>query len=131
MFVGIAAFSLTSYGVQHVFFNKQKIDIVLVSAASMVNSTCPIMVDRDTRLDNAVALPGKVLQYNYTLTSIQKSDIDTGSVKKLITPRLLNNVQSSQEMKVFRDNKATLAYNYQDMSGVYVMRILITPEMYL
>jgi hypothetical protein len=38
-----------------------------MAAANELNKSCLMMVDQDTRLDNAVALPENVFQYNYTL----------------------------------------------------------------
>ena len=52
-------------------FNKS-----LVQTASELNKICPFMVDRDTRLDNALALPHNVFQYNYTLINILKDSIN-------------------------------------------------------
>ncbi len=34
--------------------------------ASEINKSCPMMIDKETQFDNALAMPGKVFQYNYT-----------------------------------------------------------------
>ena len=60
--IGIAIGILSVAIVQQLFFKPQSYDKVMMQAASELNKTCPIMVDQDTRLDNAIALPGNVLQ---------------------------------------------------------------------
>src|SRR3954451_22421489 len=64
MVVGAIAFGLSYWGVQEIFFKPPSFDKVMMTAASELNKTCPIMVDHDTRLDNAVALPDNAIQYN-------------------------------------------------------------------
>ena len=48
----------------------------MMAAASELNKSCPMMVDQDTRLDNAIALPENVFQYNYTLVNLTKDELD-------------------------------------------------------
>jgi hypothetical protein len=89
------------------------------------------MVDQDTRLDNAVALPGNVFQYNYTLVNLEKSEVNIDTVKKYIEPGIINNVKTSPDLKAYRDNKVTMAYYYKDKNGVFVLKISVTPDMYV
>ena len=88
------------------------------------------MVDRDTRLDNAVALPGNILQYNYTLINLDKSEVNVDTVNKYVAPGIINNVRTNPELKVYRDNKVTMDYAYRDKNGVFVLKISVTPDMY-
>jgi hypothetical protein len=102
----------------------------MMEAASELNKTCPFMVDKDTRLDNAAALPGNIFQYNYTLVNLDKSEVNVDTVKKYVEPGLINNVKTSPGLKVYRDNKVTMAYNYRDKNGVFVLKITVTPDLY-
>lgn len=89
------------------------------------------MVDRDTRLDNAVALPGNILQYNYTLVNLDKSEVNVDTVNKYVVPGIINNVRTNPGLKVYRDNKVTMDYAYKDKNGVFVLKISVTPDMYM
>ncbi len=91
---------------------------------------CPIMVDQETRLDNAIALPENSLQYNYTLVNIESTEVNPDTVKKYIEPGIINLVKSSPDMKIYRDNKTTIIYNYRDKNGVFILKLVVTPEMY-
>ena len=128
--VGMVAFGLAYFGVQQIFFKAPTFDKAMMQAASELNKTCPIMVDQDTRLDNAVALPDNIFQYNYTLVNLDKSEVNLDTVKKYIEPGLINTVKTNPDLKLYRDNKVTMAYNYRDKSGVFVLKISVTPDLY-
>src|SRR5258706_10879123 len=74
--VGIVVFALSYFAIQQIFFKPVTFDKAMMKAASELNKTCPIMVDQDTRLDNAVTLPDNVFQYNYTLVNLDKSQVN-------------------------------------------------------
>ncbi|NCD00137.1 MAG: zinc ribbon domain-containing protein [Bacteroidia bacterium] len=122
-------FSIAFYSVQYLFPN-HSIDNDMMSVASGINKTCPIMVDSETRLDNTIALPDKVFQYNYTLVNMDKSDVDTLSMKNYLEPIIINLVKSSPQMEFQRDNKWTLNYCYKDKNGLHLLMLVIKPEMY-
>ena len=102
----------------------------MMEAASELNKTCPIMVDKDTQLDNAVAMPDNVFQYNYTLVNLEKSQVNIDTVKKYIEPGLINSVKTNPDLKNYRDNKVTMAYSYKDKNGVFILKISVTPDLY-
>jgi hypothetical protein len=128
--VGVLAFAITYFAVQHFFFKPPTFDKMLMDAASELNKTCPFMVDEETRLDNAVALPGKVFQYNYTLIEYEIDEISVDTAQKYLVPSIINNVKSNPDLQTFRDNQVTLTFNYKDKNGVFIMKFSVTPEMY-
>ena len=128
--VGIVVFGLSYFAVQQLFFKPVSFDKAMMQAASELNKTCPIMVDRDTRLDNAVALPDNIFQYNYTLVNLDKSEVNIDTVKKYFEPGLINNVKTNPDLKAYRDNKVTMAYYYKDKNGEFVLKISVTPDLY-
>lgn len=128
--VGILAFYLAYFAMQQLFFKTHTFDKAMMEAASELNKSCPIMVDRETRLDNAAAMPNNIFQYNYTLINFDKSEVNIDTVKKYVEPALINNVRSNPDLKLYRDNKVTMAYNYRDKNGVFVLKINITPDLY-
>jgi len=112
------------------FFRKPAFDKALMEIASELNKTCPIMVDAETRLDNSMALPNNIFQYNYTLVNIDKDSVNIEEARKYLEPTIINVVKTNPEMKVFRDNKTTMNYSYKDKSGIFLLTISITPEKY-
>lgn len=128
--VGIIAFGLAYFLVQQVFFKPPSYDKVMMKAASELNKTCPIMVDQSTRLDNAFASLENAFQYNYTLVDLTKAEVNPDTVRKYIEPGLINNVKTNPDLKIFRDNKTTVIYNYRDKNGEFVVKFSVTPEQY-
>ena len=105
-------------------------DKMLVDAANEVNKNCPMVVDKETRLDNAVALPNKCFQYNYTLVNLVKDSLDTSYIKEFLTPKAINALKTNPSLKPFRDNKVTMCYMYKDKNDQYVCSIKVKPEDY-
>ena len=128
--VGLIVGGLTFVLVQQLFFKEPTYDELMMKAASEINKSCPIMVDHETRLDNAVALPENVFQYNYTLVNMEKAAIDVPRLENYLRPTLINNVKTNPDMKINRDNKTTMGYYYKDRHGEFLFKILITPDLY-
>ncbi len=103
----------------------------LSQAVSEVNRRCPMMVDQETRLDNAIALPGNEFQYNYTLINTSSNSIDVSTVESLMRPTLLNMIKTTPELKVFRDYRTTMSYSYKDRSGLFLFKLSFRAEEYL
>ena len=128
--VGIIAFGLSYFAVQHFFFEKPSFDKAMMELASEMNKSLPIMLDKDTRLDNAVAMPNNVLQYNYTLINLLESDVNAEDIRNQMEPVLTNVIKTNPEMKIYRDHKTTFAYSYKDKNGVFILKINIPPALY-
>tara|TARA_R110002049_G_scaffold2511_8_gene18413 strand:+ start:139 stop:573 length:435 start_codon:yes stop_codon:yes gene_type:complete len=116
--------------IQQFFFKSPSFDQAMMEAASELNKSCPIMVDKETRLDNAVALPENTFQYNYTLVNAEKASVDIEYLTNYLEPALINNVKTSPDLKVFRDQKTTMAYYYKDMNGEFITKIEVTANEY-
>ncbi len=118
------------FAIQQFYFKTPSYDKVMMDVASELNKTCPIMVDRETRFDNAIALPDNIFQYNYTLVNVEKVTVKPKEIKQHLEPNLVNFVKTSPQMKTQRDFKTTLNYNYKDKNGEYLFLITITPDKY-
>jgi hypothetical protein len=127
--IGIVGFGLSYFVSQQFFYKSVSFDKTMMEAASELNKTCPVMIDKETRLDNT-ATAGNVFNYNFTLVNVSKSEISIDTIKKYTEPGLINNVKTNPDLKIFRDNNITLEYNYRDKDGVFVMKISVTPDMY-
>jgi hypothetical protein len=126
----LATFFIISCGAESGGDNKDVYNKELMTAASEINKSCPIMVDAETRLDNAVAMPNTTFAYNYTLVNIENGTLDTTELKKVLTPGMQNNIRTSPAMKSMRDIGCSFVYNYRDKKGIYMLSIIITPEDY-
>ncbi len=129
--IGLAVGLIVAFLVKQFVFAPPSFDKVMMQAASTINESCPIMVDQDTRLDNAIALPDNILQYNYTLVNWIKDSIDLKAFEDYMRPMILNNVKTNPDLKIYRDNKTTMAYNYTDMNGEFIIKISISADQYL
>jgi hypothetical protein len=112
------------------FFKTPSIDKVLTETANQVNKSCPVIIDKETRLDGVLALPDHIFQYNYTLVNKGKSEVNADTLKAYLEPRIVNNTKTNPDLKGFRDNKTTLVYNYSDKNGVFIFKITVTPDLY-
>ena len=124
--VGLTVMTLVQQGCS----NQISFDKAMMEAASELNTSCPIMVDGETRLDNAMALPDKVFQYNYTLINMEKASVNIDELASYLEPIIVNNVKTNPDLKIYRDNKITMAYYYKDKNGVYLTKIEATPDKY-
>lgn len=106
------------------------VDKQLVKVANEMNKSCPMNIDEFTILKNVIALPNKTIQYNYTLVGIKKSDVKIDTLKKYFFPTVLQNAKTNPGMKMFRDNKVTINYYYDDKDGKFVTEYIVKPEMY-
>lgn len=128
--VGMVFFGISYFAVQQIFFQVPSFDKVMMNAASEINKTCPIMVDRETRLDNVIALPENTLQYNYTLINLTKDQVNIDELKEYIKPAIINNIKTNPDMKAYRENKTTMAYYYKDKNGISLFKLTVTAEDY-
>jgi hypothetical protein len=106
------------------------LDKVMLKAAEEINKNCPIMVDSETRLDNAMALPGKKLVYYYTMINYAKEELDVDIFAENMTPTIINAVSSNNEMAFLREKEVTFSYQYKDKNGEFFWTLDVTPDMY-
>lgn len=132
--IGFIAAFLVFYALGNWAFDfavkRPSFDKAMVEMASQINESCPIMVDSDTRLDNAMALPDNTFQYTYTLVNAEKDSIDIDSLREYLTPQITNWVKTNPDMEKFRELKVKINYLYKDKFGVYLLTVEVTPEDY-
>lgn len=126
----IIFFGLSYFAVQQLFFKVPFLDKKMMEVASEVNKACPMMVDAETRLDNATALPKNVFQYNYTLVNVEKATANAEEMKNYLEPMITNLVKTNPQMKAMRDIKTTINYYYKDKAGNFLFLISLTPDKY-
>ena len=103
---------------------------VLIATSQKINEMCPMVVDKDTRLDNTVVLSNKKIQYNYTIINNVVEDFDSDYLNNEFVPNLITQVKTNPGLKLFRENDVTFSYYYQDKNGKFILNTVITPVMY-
>ena len=111
-------------------FKTDNIDSELTKIASEINKNCPFNVDKDTRLDGVLALPNKTIQYNYTLTSYSKEEINIEEASEYIFKNSLENIKNNPDMKYLKDKDVNFTYSYKDKKKVYLFKVDVKPSDY-
>lgn len=124
------AFAATFFLIQYFFFQEPSAEDYLQRAATEVNKSCPMMVDQETRLDGAEALPGNVFQYNYTLINMVAEGVNIEGIKEILEPQITRQVVKNEQLQVFRDREVTMAYRYHDRNGAFLFDIQVRPDKY-
>ncbi|WP_413511584.1 zinc-ribbon domain-containing protein [Myroides odoratus] len=106
------------------------IDKSLAKFSSEMNKNCPLVVDQDLVLENTVALPNKTFQYNISIVTYEKAEINLDTVQKYFFSGILQNIKTNPDMKELRAAKVTFNYSYKDKKGEFVTKYSVTPEMY-
>ncbi len=104
------------------------IDQALVATASQLNKTLPMMVDKETRLDNTMAAPDKTIVYRYTLINMSAADIPKDKLISGVRPQVVTTYKTSDSMKDFRNNGITMQYHYSDKNGVAIAEFSVGPK---
>lgn len=105
---------------------------LMVTDANELNSQCPMMVDKETRLDNAQPMvKDNTIRYNYTLVNREKKFFtDLPKVKERMTPSLINIVKTNPSLEIYRQHQTTLEYYYKDKNGEFLFSVPVTPDLY-
>ena len=96
------------------------------------NSKCPMMIDKETRLDYIVCLDNSVI-YNFTMVNIIKEDLGIEDIKafnKTQKTAMTNLVKTHPVMTYVRDYQLELTYIYSDKEKTFVTLITTTPSQY-
>lgn len=107
------------------------VEAAMMKGVQEMNKNCPRLIDKGTRMENAILLSDNTFQINYTLINWEKDALDIEASKKLNEPNAINTVKNSSMIKFFRDNKVTVVYHYSDKHGVFLFETVVTPDMYL
>ena len=119
--VGFTAF-------QHFSHRPPSIDQALVATASQMNKNLPMMVDKETRLDNTMPGPDKTIIYRYTLINRSAAEVPKDRLITAIRPQAVANYKTSESMKDFRNNGVTMQYQYSDKSGIFIAEFSVGPK---
>jgi hypothetical protein len=123
--IGIFAIIL----MKHLFIDSSY-DRVLLNKVHEINRSCPVMIDRDTRLDSSCVPRHLTLQYDYTMVNALKDSIDIINFHTNLEQSILYSVKQNPELKPYLENNVIIVCQYKDKTGTFVTKVSITPEQY-
>ena len=112
------------------FTSQSTIENQLKNASLEVNKQCPVILDNETRLDSTNIGSNKSFIYFYTLTNQSIKAINVDGMKEYLTPQIINNVRTNEQMRFMKDNDITLVYKYFDKDNVHVFDIQVSKNDY-
>lgn len=129
----ILIISLTvALAVKQIFFKAERktFDDHLEMISEEINKTCPIVMDKETRLDRTSTRGGNTFQYHYTLTNLEKGRFDEADLKAYLSESILNSIRESEDLQYFKDRGTTLVYHYSDRYRQELFTLTFTKEEY-
>jgi len=129
---GLAGAALAFAGsmISHLFapLAKPGMDPDLIKMVSDMNRVLPIMVDKETRLDNAAVDSNETLIYRFTLVNFNASDFPKNLIEEQLRPRFVEAYKTDPHDKVFRDKGVTLHAVFSDKNGAYITEMIVIPH---
>lgn len=127
VFLFVIFFALAFFGTKFLF--KKDIGDQLQKVSTEMNKTLPMKVDAETQLDGTEYIAPKTVQYNYTVLSTDADSLtlDVEDLKKYLQANTQKLLDTSPDMKLFRENDVTLKYNYKDKHGKSLLDFSINP----
>lgn len=103
-------------------------DDELAAFVNFSNKKCPQMLATGIRMDGVEILPPKTVLFKVTVVARAKDEILWDAMAKNGRSNLLASYQSSDAMKLFRENGATLIHRYGDKNGQWMGDIVVGPS---
>ncbi|AOW10638.1 hypothetical protein [Flavobacterium gilvum] len=119
-----------AFGAQYYYSNYKPVGDELAGMVDNYNKACPVMISNDIRMESVVTLPHNTVQYDFLLVRVQKENIDVLALKKSIEKEILSSSKTNPSLEAFRDNNATVIYNYKDIYEKELFKITLTPDLY-
>ena len=94
-----------------------------MEAEKFINSRARIKIDDETQLIKALAGPGDLMTYYYSLTNVTIDDVNPTAVLEDIKPKLLASLCKNADMQPVLKAGAKLVYVYSDKNNEDVGRI--------
>ena len=105
-----------------------RFDQVLVELSKKINTTLPMQVDRETRIDSTVAGPGNRFTYLFTLVNFTGDVFDSAEFIEAKRKELINGYRTNPSMAELRRRQVELTYQYRDKNGNAVATIVVSPK---
>ncbi|MBQ4848273.1 hypothetical protein [Pseudoalteromonas sp. MMG005] len=93
-------------------------------AANQINSSLPMMIDAETRIDSTFAFMN-TFTYNYTIVTSSVNEINVQAFRDLMTKKIFNTVCTKPDMASFVQNNTEVNYAYVDSEGKHITKISV------
>lgn len=108
----------------------ETIDNKALKVVSNFNSKCPMMIDKETRMDGIEVKNGNTIVYKYTLINLFASKVDTALFNKALRPGIIETIKTNAELAELKRIKSSFEYYYKDRENKFIYSFVITPEDY-
>jgi hypothetical protein len=97
----------------------------LVAMTNVLNKDLPIMLDKETRIDNVGSIGDGVI-YRYTLVNHRAEEVDVDKLLAELRPLLINRTCTDERMlRVLLKRSTTVLYSYSGDDGKKITEIPI------
>lgn len=110
--------------------NEKALGKKLDEMATSLNESVPVMLDQFTRFDGASVTPDNVFRYTYTVVNTSNPDSLVQNVVKVLKESIGKEFATNPDLLIFKQNKVTIEYIYNDENGRTIRALQITPEDY-
>lgn len=110
--------------------NADEVNTEVVELVAKYNKNCPLKIQEGIRLDSVSLHGERVVQYNLTLTNVQKETAEVNVIQEEIGKSLISTAKANPGLQVFRDNDYTLVYSYSDNKKAFLFNVKIIPDQY-
>lgn len=100
----------------------------LVQVASKLNERFPTMLDKETRIDRAVAGPGRTFTYFYTFPSHASAEFDAEALHAALEPAVRRSECAIPQMRELFEVGVTAYFIYRGNDGVEITRASVSPS---
>jgi hypothetical protein len=109
----------------------QSIEGALSQAAAEINNQGPRQVDSATRLDRALAGPGRTFRYDYTVLGDMGRNMDQARLESSMADVIRRNYCTSESMRSMRAGGVAVTYRYVDETGRLIGQLSVRSQVCL
>ncbi len=102
----------------------------LSEMARKIDKTCPVKMDRESRMDGVKVVKKTILQYDLSLYKRMKKDLDIPALRKRLHKQVKKDIKRNKNFAQLREMGITFRYIYRDMKGKYLLTLEFAPKDY-
>lgn len=110
--------------------NEKMLSKKLNEMAANLNESAPVMLDKYTRFEGASVTPENIFRYTYTVVNTTNPDSLVQNGLQTLRNSIGKKFATNEDLRIFKVNKVTIEYIYNDENGRTIRSILITPDDY-
>ena len=130
LFFGLIIILTGAFAVKKLFFTDSVFDRQLYSLSQEINQSTPIMIDENIRLERTSVKRGEIFVYHYTLVNMEKGKFEENELKEFFREQILDNIKNNPDLKYFKENQASMVYDYKDKNMESLFELRFTPKDY-